>query len=489
MKKLFSALISVVWLTAVSAWAQLPQPQEAPSSSADTSDGQTVLSPAQAAGAQEENVSVDQSQAAPLLQQAQAEAAAALAALPDPDAPLPSLDEKLTVHDCVRIALANSPRVISAQLAVESAAVTLSNAKAAFLPTASFSAQQEYTNSKIPPAARSDSGDTTASVNADLSISGITDLVREIKTQKLELQRAQMDLCDTENEIIAQVKSAYYALLSAQRTVVIRTQSRDLYQEQYDRTKAFYDEGLRPKVDVTTAEVNLNNEVLSLIRAKNAVKTQTSNLANVMGVTRNKPFVLDDTIEAEPFTLTFEEALAQAYANRPDVRSSKTALQISEIALNQAKAAYWPTFTLGASFSKSGDEFRLDNDQTRLYAGVEIPIFSALRVYNGVKQARINLSSAQNSDRSLANDVFMEVQNAFIALNEAAESIPVAESTVERAKENLELAQGRYNEGIDDMIALKDAEVAYTDSELSLLTARYDYAVALAELKQAMGTR
>ena len=298
-----------------------------------------------------------------------------------------------------------------------------------------------------------------------------------------------MDLCDTENEIIAQVKSAYYALLSAQRTVVIRTQSRDLYQEQYDRTKAFYDEGLRPKVDVTTAEVNLNNEVLSLIRAKNAVKTQTSNLANVMGVTRNKPFILDDTIEAEPFTLTFEEALAQAYANRPDVRSSKTALQISEIALNQAKAAYWPTFTLGASFSKSGDEFRLDNDQTRLYAGVEIPIFSALRVYNGVKQARINLSSAQNSDRSLANDVFMEVQNAFIALNEAAESIPVAESTVERAKENLELAQGRYNEGIDDMIALKDAEVAYTDSELSLLTARYDYAVALAELKQAMGTR
>ena len=189
-------------------------------------------------------------------------------------------------------------------------------------------------------------------------------------------------------------------------------------------------------VDVTTAEVNLNNEVLSLIRAKNAVKTQTSNLANVMGVTRNKPFVLDDTIEAEPFTLTFEEALAQAYANRPDVRSSRTALQISEIALNQAKAAYWPTFTLGASFSKSGDEFRLDNDQTRLYAGVEIPIFSALRVYNGVKQARINLSSAQNSDRSLANDVFMEVQNAFIALNEAAESIPVAESTVERAKES-----------------------------------------------------
>ena len=496
MKQILFILFAVLIGTAPCARAQLPQPA-APEGSAQQAasaqDPTDATAPAQplssVVAAPAENASVQNTELSPLAAQAQAEAAAALNSLPDPNEPLPSLDEKLTIDDCVRIALANSPTVVSARLAVESAAVSLSNAKNVFWPTVSVSAQQEYTNSKIPPAPRADHGTDAESVNADFSISGITDLIRNIKTQRLELQRAQMSLCDVENTVIADVKSAYYALLSAQRAVAIRTQSRDLYQEQYDRTKAFFDEGLRPKVDVTTAEVNLNNEILSLIRAKNLVKTQTSNLANVMGVTREKPLILDDTIEAEPFTMTFDEALTQAYANRPDVHSSKVGLQISEIKLNQAKAAYWPTFTLGASFSKSGDEFRLDNDQTRLYAGVEIPIFSAFNVYNGVKQARIDLASAQNSDRSLSNNVFMEVQNAFISLNEAAESIPVAASTVEKAKENLDLARGRYNEGIGDIIALKDAEVAYTDSELSLLTARYDYAVALAELKKAMGTR
>ncbi len=510
MKKESILLLCVFLLTAGMLCAQLPQPPQAaasdnaqqtqtaqpqaeaavqPEKAAEAASAEKVVPLAQAAGVSAENVSVHSPEPASLAAQAQAEAAAALTELEEANKPLPSLDEKLTVNDCVRIALANSPRVVSARLAVESAAVTLSSAKAEFLPTVSASAQQEYVNQKIPPASRTDHGQGSSSIDASITLSGITDMVRNIKTQRLELERAQMDLCDTENAIIADVKSAYYALLSAQRAVAIRTQSRDLYQEQYDRTKAFFDEGLRPKVDVTTAEVNLNNEVLSLIRAKNLVKTQTAALANVMGVTREKPLILDDTIEAEPFTLSFDQALTEAYANRPDVRSSKTALEISEIKLNQAKAGYWPTFTLGASFSKSGDEFRLDNDQTRLFAGVEIPIFSALNVYNGVKQARINLSSAQNSDRSLSNDVFLEVQNAFIALNEAAESIPVAQSTVEKAKENLDLARGRYNEGIGDMIALKDAEVAYTDSELNLLTARYDYAVALAELKKAMGTR
>lgn len=408
---------------------------------------------------------------------------------PKPDDPLPSLDDRLSVHDCVHIAMHNSPQVIQARLNVQSAEIALSNAKNSLLPTASASINTGAINSKVAGSPRRTDDYVNSSIDAGLTISGITDIGRTIRTQQLEVDRAQLSLDEAENNLVAAVKNAYYGLLAAQRTVEIRTQSRDLYQEQYDRTKAFYDEGLRPKVDVTTAEVDLNNAILSLIRAKNMVKTENAALANVMGVTRDKEFTLSGEIETEEFPYSFEETLTKAYENRPDVRSSKTAMEISEIKLRQAKAGYWPTFTMGAAFSKSGDEFRLDNDETRLFASVEIPIFSAFKVRNGVKQAQINLTSAQNSDRSLSNDVYQAVQNAFVKLNEAAESIPVAVSNVEKAKENMELAQGRYNEGIGDMLSLKDAQVAYTDSELSLLTARYDYAVAVAELKKAMGTK
>ena len=426
----------------------------------------------------------------PLIEQAQSEAQQALLSLQEEtQAPLPSLDSQLSVHDCVRIAMANSPRAVSARLAVESAAISLSNAKNVLLPTLSAGANTGYTNTNLPGKERANETATSSSIDASLSISGITDIGRNIRTQRLQLAQTRMSLCEVENAIVADVKSAYYALMAAQRAVQIRTQSRDLYQDQYNRTKAFFDQGLRPKVDVTTAEVNLNNEILGLIRAKNLVKTQNAKLANVMGVPRDTPFVLDDYIEAEEIDFTFEEALTRAYENRPDVQSSKLGLQIREIKLTQAKAGYWPTFTMGASFSKSGDEFRFDSDQTKLFAGVEIPIFSAFKISNNVKQAKVDLASAQNSDRSLANDVYLEVQNAFIRLNEAAESIPVAASTAERAKENMDLARGRYNEGIGDIITLKDAEVSYTDAELNLLTARFDYAVALAELKKAMGTK
>lgn len=425
----------------------------------------------------------------PLMQEAQAEAAQALAELTGEDKPLPDLDGKLTLDDCIAIAMSNSPRAVSARLSVESAAISLSNAKNAFLPTVSAGVDTGFSSSHTNGQERDNDSSASSSIGASLSISGITDIGRNIRTQRLQLEQSRMNLCDVENSLVTSVKSAYYALIAAQRAVEIRTKSRDLYQEQYERTKAFYDEGLRPKVDVTTAEVNLNNENLNLIRAKNLVKTQNAQLANVMGVPRDTPFILDDEIMVEKEDISFDEALTRAYENRPDVKSAKLSLQISEINLTQAKAGYWPTFSLGASFSKGGDEFRFDNDEARLFAGVEIPIFSALKVHNGVKQAQIGLESAKNSNRSLVNEVYLEVQRAFINLNEAAESIPLAEATVEKARENRELARGRYNEGIGDMLTFKDAEISYTDAELNLLTARFDYAVVLAELKQAMGTK
>lgn len=395
---------------------------------------------------------------------------------------------ELTLEDCIRIALENSPKVRSAQLGVQEAHVGLNLARSEFLPTASLGASQSYTISKPAGSSTADHGSSNVYAEAQWAISGLTEKGRAVKIQKLQLEQAELELTNQTNQIVRTVKRAYYALLSATRTVNIRTKSRDLYQDQYERSAEYYKQGLRPKMDVTTAEVNLNNEKLRLIRAQNQVKTASATLANAMGITTNHQLQLADIEKLEEVDIPFDQAVKTAYENRPDILSAQTNAKIGQIRLNQAKFAYFPTLSLSAGFRKYDEDFKLDNEESRLMVALEFPIFNAFKTYNGVKQARINLERVNNTNRSLLNDVFLEVQNAYIALQEAAQSIPIAELNVEKAKENLDLAQGRYNEGIGDVIELKDAEVSYTDAELSLLTARYDYAAAVADLKQAMGT-
>ena len=398
------------------------------------------------------------------------------------------LKSKLSLEDCVRIALANSPSAVNAQLGLQEAQINLNLARGEFLPTVSVGASQSYNVSKVQDFPTSDHGSSSVQAQAQLSLSAVSEKIRAVKIQKLALEQAQLSVESQTNDITRAVKKAYYALLSAQRAVNIRTVSRDLYQDQYERAAEYFRLGLRPKVDVTTAEVNLNNEKLKLIRAENLVKTASASLANTMGITTPHVLEIEDIDTPETFNLAFDEAVQIAYANRPDVRSSQAGLKISQIQVNQAKAGLFPTFSFSAGYSKYGDDFYIENDDTRLMVSVDIPIFNAFKSYNKVKQAKVSLSKAQNSNRSLVNDVFLEVQKAYINMQEAQESIPIAELNVSKAKENLELARGRYNEGIGDSIELKDAEVAYTDAELNLLTARYDYAAAVADLKQAMGT-
>lgn len=399
-----------------------------------------------------------------------------------------SLNHALTLTECINIALENSPSAVAAKLAVREAHINLNLSKAEFLPTANAQMSASHYANKFPGGHWAGHGAHNAEAQASLSLSAVTDKVRGIKISKLALEQAELSLANQTNSITRTVKKAYYALLSAQRAVAIRTASRDLYKEQYERTSEYFRLGLRPKVDQTTAEVNLNNEELKLIRARNLVKTASATLANAMGVTVSHTLELKDIGEPEKFDIPFDEAVQIAYANRPDVLSSRAGVKISQIKLNQAKAGFFPTFSFGAGFNKYSEDLSLDSEEARLTASVNIPIFNAFKTYNNVKQARVSFEKTLNSNRSLVNDVFLEVQKAYISMQESAESIPIAELNVEKAKENLELAQGRYNEGIGDMIELKDAEVAYTDAELSLLTARYDYASAVADLKQAMGT-
>lgn len=398
--------------------------------------------------------------------------------------PLPDINATLSLQDCIDLALANSPTMIAANLAAQTARVNLNLAKSQFLPTASAGFNSAY-NMGTPV---HDYGTQNTYASANLTLSGITDLARNVKIKESAVEQADLKVQSVQNDIIRNVRKGYYVLLAAQRAVDIRTQSKAVYQDQYERTSEYYRLGLRPKVDVTTAEVNLNNESLRLIRATNAVKNASASLANTLGVTTPNVLEVQMLEDFDSFDITLDDAIKAAYENRPDVASSRLDVRISQMQLSQAKAGLFPTMTLSAGYTKSGESLYLDTEAAHVGVAIEIPLFNAFKTYNGIKQAKIALENTHNNTRSLFNNVFLEVQKAYIALNEAAESIPLAELNVGKAKENMELARGRYNEGIGDMISLKDAEVAYTDAELSLLSARYDYASAVADLKQAMGT-
>jgi outer membrane protein TolC len=93
------------------------------------------------------------------------------------------------------------------------------------------------------------------------------------------------------------------------------------------------------------------------------------------------------------------------------------------------------------------------------------------------------------NEQSLRLDIYSQVQQGYLTLREAEESIGTSELTVRQAKENVELATGRYQAGVGSPLEVTDALVGLNNAQVAYTQALTDYKNAQASIEKAIGVR
>ena len=147
---------------------------------------------------------------------------------------------------------------------------------------------------------------------------------------------------------------------------------------------------------------------------------------------------------------------------------------------------YWPTVSANGGYGWASSEFPLKDYWV---AGVSLKweIFSGFKTRGKEKESEASLGKLKANLRKMELEVNREVLKAFIGVNESNETIETAKMALREAKENMELAQGRYGTGVSDAIEFADAEMALTLSKNDLVDATYGYLRDLARLEHAVG--
>jgi outer membrane protein len=104
---------------------------------------------------------------------------------------------------------------------------------------------------------------------------------------------------------------------------------------------------------VTTAEVDLRNAKIALIRAKNAVRIARVNLNNALGVPAAPEFTLENNLLFEKYDIRFDEALKQVCENRPNLRSLMPKEASASQSVELARTGNYPYVTGNARFAMS----------------------------------------------------------------------------------------------------------------------------------------
>ncbi len=112
-------------------------------------------------------------------------------------------------------------------------------------------------------------------------------------------------------------------------------------------------------------------------------------------------------------------------------------------------------------------------------------------IFNGglttaqVAEQKANLSNLKYNEEVLRQNIALEVRQAVLNLAQAAESIRVSEIALRQARENLDLAEGRYKTGVGNIIELTDAQTSLTTAEANHVQALYTYKTTVAALEKA----
>jgi outer membrane protein TolC len=81
----------------------------------------------------------------------------------------------------------------------------------------------------------------------------------------------------------------------------------------------------------------------------------------------------------------------------------------------------------------------------------------------------------------------MQVRQTYRGLLTARERMDVAEQAVEQSGESLRIVEARFQKGLERVSDLLSGQSAYTDAQLRLQRAMYDFKVARSELQFYLG--
>ncbi|HEX4562620.1 MAG TPA: TolC family protein [Gemmatimonadales bacterium] len=358
------------------------------------------------------------------------------------------------------------------------------------------------------------------------------------------------DIVGARATLINNVTAQYLTALQSRDNASVTAKQLESTDQALKLAQAKYAVGSGTLLDVRQAQVNHGQAEVALLTAQTDVQVQKLKLFELMGVSAPadiKTITLSDTFPVSEPHWSLDELLATAQAENPQLQAFESRASASKWAVRAAAAGYGPSVSLSAGWSGFTQRFNnLDpiifsnqvqvagaysacqtNDSIRAGAGlstlgcsrytwgaadtkaltdansrypfnftqqpfqasvrITIPLWSNFQQPIAVSQAKANQEQADQAARAQSLALRTLVQNGFLTLQTAYQTIAIQDTNRTAAQEGLKLATDRYRVGSGTFLDVVNAQVAEIRAETDYVTAVYNYHKARAALEAAVG--
>ena len=246
-----------------------------------------------------------------------------------------------------------------------------------------------------------------------------------------------------EQALMLDVDSAYYSLLSAQMRWDIREKAEEQAKDALRIVTLKYDAGLASKVEVISAEIQLQRASSETLSAEGDLELAALTFKQILGLSLDMKVIAlgaPESIAEDREEIDFDEDLAKVLANRPEIVETRDALEIAELEVEFSDNDYTPELAKRL-YRNTLEKIRLQSDQVK--QGVQI-----------------------------------EARRLYLAVQNAERGMEVAQAVAVQAEENYKIMKLRYEYGMEIANTLLGAQVNLTEAKLAELQAVMNYEMA-----------
>ncbi|MEN2997998.1 MAG: TolC family protein [Brevinematia bacterium] len=305
------------------------------------------------------------------------------------------------------------------------------------------------------------------------------------------------------SEYIHNVKLAYYNYLFAKELSKIAIETDRRLEENVRIAEANFKAGIFSDLELIRAKVQLANNKPALFSSQNNVRLQKINLLLLLGIDVSKVDEVEidgnvDEVKREFLdeVISFDEGRRRVIENNLDLKILRKLVDIAKVSKDVSLSANKPTFSLFFNYSyefkktNSMDNERVWTDSWVAGFQVNIPISELVPIsksYANMESADYSVQRAEYNYANALNSILGQLEQVRLKCSEGLENIRAQKANVEQARRFLEIITTRYRFGSASTLDLIDAQIAYQQAEVNLLSAWISYTSSALGLRKLLG--
>ena len=300
---------------------------------------------------------------------------------------------------------------------------------------------------------------------------------------KINIEKVNLELTDEIRKLRKSITLAFYQVVLSQEKLKLAKESIKHNQQMYEMIQFQFDAGDIPVTQVSLANIQLQSARREYATLENDLRLAQLDLNRLMGTSLDAtPTATGKYDEIESISLKLDDLKSRALTHRPDLKSQRLNLQLTESTHRLAKAANIPNLNIGGITERSSGMMGLG-----VKFSMPLPLFDWNRAEIDAVKAQKQKDNAQISN--IERQIVHEVMAAYLSLNAAQRNLKFYDNNLMKLlNENLTRTRSAYELGEAQRFELILIQNEFVKTRFAYLDAIASYIKAFVELETAIGT-